>query len=111
MGDAWDMIAAGLDPSMTSSFEERDCYLDLRDPIEDPNIYDNYKDALLALKEISNSKAFLRRHGVNKYKVHVPPYEPLEEDTAAFEAAVDILIQDIVDDVLCGLDEKNSKKS
>jgi len=105
MGDAWDMIAAGLDPSMTSSFEERDNSLDLRDPIEDPYLYDNYNDALLALKEISNSKAFLRRHGVNKYKIHVP-YESSEDDIAALKA-IDGLIKDIVDDVLCDFNKKN----
>lgn len=109
MGDAWDMIAAGLDPSMTSSFGERDSYLDLRDPIEDPYVYDNYKDALLALKKISNSKAFLRRHGVNKYKVHVP-YERPEEDTTALEA-IDRLCNDIAYDVLREFEEKNAKIS
>jgi len=109
MGDAWDMIAAGLDPSMTSSFEERESYLDLRDPIEEQYVYENYKDAFLALKEISNSKAFLRRHGVNKYKIHVP-YESLEEDTVALEA-IDGLVKNIVDDVVREFDGKKAKKT
>ncbi|EHZ6870495.1 hypothetical protein AB7188_08005 [Providencia rettgeri] len=68
MGDAYDMIVAGLDPCMTSSFEEReDRYL-----TDESYIFNNFQDALIELEELANPKAILRRYGENKYKIHFP---------------------------------------